>query len=150
MLLLPQVDDGQGPKFGSEGLTILLERSRPKKVRCKLGLYYERLPDGGNTFLSGGKAEDELVDLKIFIGSYAPGEMHSHSIIHALLKPLTYFLPVSLTVYNYITDLITDPITRSLTHILLLKPRHFYSVPDPSTTSTPSLFTQASKCLTVT
>ena len=76
---LPQVDDGQGPKFGSEGLTILLERSRPKKVRCKLGLYYERLPDGGNTFLSGGKAEDELSDLKVFIGSYAPGEAVPYS-----------------------------------------------------------------------
>jgi hypothetical protein len=71
---LAQIDDGQGPRFGSEGLTILLERSRPKQVRSKLGLYYERLPDEGRSLLPGGKAEDELIDLKIFIGVYAPGE----------------------------------------------------------------------------
>ena len=138
MLLLPQVDDGQGPKFGSEGLTILLERSRPKKVRCKLGLYYERLPDGGNTFLSGGKAEDELVDLKIFIGSYAPGEMHSHSSIHALLKPLTYFLPVSLTLHHHITDPISHARTLSRTsyysHIVTstMSLTHHLLLPQPS------------------
>jgi hypothetical protein len=34
---LAQIDDGQGPRFGSEGLSILLEKSRPKRVRSKLG-----------------------------------------------------------------------------------------------------------------
>jgi TLD len=29
---LAQIDDGSGPKFGAEGLTIALERSNPKKV----------------------------------------------------------------------------------------------------------------------
>jgi hypothetical protein len=45
---LAQVDDGSGPRFGAEGLTIPLDRSRPKAVRCKLGLYYERMPNGRN------------------------------------------------------------------------------------------------------
>jgi len=71
---LAQIDDGQGPRFGSEGLTVLLERSRPKQVRCKLGLYYERLPDGGKSFLPGGAAEAVLNELKVFVGVYAPGE----------------------------------------------------------------------------
>jgi len=71
---LAQIDDGQGPRFGSEGLTVLLERSRPKQVRCKLGLYYERLPDGGKSFLPGGAAEAVLNELKVFVGVYAPDE----------------------------------------------------------------------------
>ena len=71
---LAQIDDGQGPRFGSEGLTVVLERSRPRQVRCKLGLYYERLPDGGNSFLPGGAAQDELADLKVYVGVYAAGE----------------------------------------------------------------------------
>lgn len=71
---LAQLDDGQGPRFGSEGLTILLEKSRPKFVRSKLGLYYEKLPNGKNSLLPGNKGDDELVDLKIFTGIYEKGE----------------------------------------------------------------------------
>lgn len=57
-----------------EGLTIALERSSPKKVRSKLGLYYEKMPEGGNSVLPTGKLDGELKDLKVFVGVYAPGE----------------------------------------------------------------------------
>jgi len=71
---LAQIDDGSGPRFGSEGLTILLSRDAPKRVRVKLGLYYEKTPEGKNTFLPRGSLEDELNDLFVFTGVYAKGE----------------------------------------------------------------------------
>jgi hypothetical protein len=46
---------------------------------CKLsGLYYENLPDGGRSLLPLG-AEDELVDLKIFVGVYSSDERIPYS-----------------------------------------------------------------------
>ena len=72
--------DGSGPRFGSEGLTIALEKSNPKLVRSKLGLYYERLPDGSNSLFPGGKSNtDELVDLKVFVGVYDKDERIPYS-----------------------------------------------------------------------
>lgn len=71
---LAQMDDGSGPKFGSEGLTIALESRAPKQVRSKLGLYYENLPDGGRTLLPKGLFTDELTDLLVFTGVYKSGE----------------------------------------------------------------------------
>jgi len=67
--------DGSGPRFGSEGLTIALDKQNPKKVRSKLGLYYEKLPDGSKSLFPGGKSmEDELIDLKVFVGVYGKDE----------------------------------------------------------------------------
>lgn len=76
---LAQIDDGSGPKFGSEGLTIALEAARPKAVRSKLGLYYENLPDGKRSLLPQEKAMDELSDLFVFTGVYSPGEKIPYS-----------------------------------------------------------------------
>lgn len=71
---LAQVDDGGGPRFGSEGLTIPLSKESPQKCRVKLGLYYERTPEGKNTFLPSGKMEDELSELFVYTGIYEQGE----------------------------------------------------------------------------
>lgn len=71
---MAQVDDGSGPRFGAEGLTIPLDRARPKLVRSKLGLYYENLPDGGRSLLPNGKLDDELTELFVFIGKYEANE----------------------------------------------------------------------------
>jgi len=71
---LAQVDDGTGPRFGAEGLTIPLLSPNNKLVRSKLGLYYERLPDGGNSLLTRNAKEDLLVDLKVYTGVYAADE----------------------------------------------------------------------------
>jgi len=76
---LAQIDDGSGPRFGSEGLTITLEKSRPRLVRSKLGLYYERLPGGGNSLFRSKKLEEELQDLKVFIGVYGSEEKIPYS-----------------------------------------------------------------------
>ena len=76
---LAQVDDGGGPRFGAEGLTVALERSNPKLVRSKLGLYYDRLPDGGKSLLPKGALSDELCDVKVFLGVYNPGEKIPYS-----------------------------------------------------------------------
>jgi len=65
---LAQIDDGSGPRFGSEGLTIPLEASNPKLVRSKLGLYYDKLPSnfpgGGKSLIPGGLLEDQLKRLR--------------------------------------------------------------------------------------
>ena len=76
---MAQVDDGSGPRFGSEGLTIALNKSNPKLARSKLGLYYERLPDGGNSLFGKGIMEDELTDLKVFVGVYGESERVPYS-----------------------------------------------------------------------
>ena len=83
---LAQIDDGQGPRFGSEGLTILLERSNPKQVRSKLGLYYEVLPNGKKTLLSDNKFVDELIDMKVFVGVYGADEKVPYSDAMSLLN----------------------------------------------------------------
>lgn len=71
---LAQIDDGSGPRFGSEGLTILLDRANPRRVRCKLGLYYEKMPNGDNSLLPERLYDDELTDFVVYGGVYAPGE----------------------------------------------------------------------------
>lgn len=73
------MDDGSGPRFGAEGLTILLARDKPRQVRSKLGLYYDRLPSGVNSLLPGGLPVDELADLRVFVGVYAPDERVPYS-----------------------------------------------------------------------
>ena len=76
---MAQIDDGSGPRFGSEGLTIPLESSNPKLVRSKLGLYYDKLPGGGRSLLPGAVLEDQLVTLKVYGGVYAPNEKIPYS-----------------------------------------------------------------------
>lgn len=71
---LAQIDDGTGPRFGAEGLTIPLQMPNPKLVRSKLGLYYERLPNEMNSLLPNNAKEDELVDLKVYVGIYNKDE----------------------------------------------------------------------------
>lgn len=77
---LAQIDDGSGPKFGMEGLTIPLEKASPKRVRSKLGLYYEYLPNNkGNSILPGNIPQGELCDLKVYVGVYSPEEKIPYS-----------------------------------------------------------------------
>jgi len=61
---MAQMDDGGGPKFGPEGLTIALETANKGLVRSKLGLYYENLPNGDRS-LFGKNGEDEIESFKV-------------------------------------------------------------------------------------
>lgn len=76
---LAQIDDGCGPKFGMEGLTIPLQPPNFKKARSKLGLYYEKLPAGTNTLFKGKAIEEDLVSLKVFGGVYGKDEKIPYS-----------------------------------------------------------------------
>eukprot|EP01035_Chromulina_nebulosa_P019339 gene19339-25203_t len=76
---LAQIDDGGGPKFGSEGLTIAMEPNNPKAVRSRLGLYYEKLPNGDNTLLPDKSYIDELIEFKVFGGIYESNEKIPYS-----------------------------------------------------------------------
>ncbi|KAG5177031.1 hypothetical protein JKP88DRAFT_88709 [Tribonema minus] len=69
-----------GPFFGSEGLCVPLDAGSggggaERVARCKLGAYYERMPDGGNSmFAPGEKGAAQLTELKAFVGVYAKDE----------------------------------------------------------------------------
>ena len=49
-----------GPYFGPEGLTIPLFSKSPRRARCKLGPYYQRMPSGGNSMFEGGAGRSGL------------------------------------------------------------------------------------------
>jgi len=76
---LAQIDDGSGPKFGSEGLTIALDPTQPKLVRSKLGIYYENLPNGKRSILPEYKSTDILTDVKVYTGVYKSDEKIPYS-----------------------------------------------------------------------
>ena len=62
-----------GPSFGADSLVIPLSKNDPKFARSKLGSYYERLQDGGNS-LFGKDAGVQLNSLKVYHGVYGPDE----------------------------------------------------------------------------
>jgi hypothetical protein len=80
---MAQVDDEtSGPKFGAEGLTIPLSGSgdAAKLVRCKLGLYYERTPDGCNTmFMDRKQMAGTLESLEVYTGVWDDNERVPYS-----------------------------------------------------------------------
>ena len=59
-----------GPYFGPEGLTIPLFSKSPRRARCKLGPYYQRMPSGGNSMFEGGEGEVALSRLQVFVGDW--------------------------------------------------------------------------------
>lgn len=70
---MAQLDDGGGPRFGAEGLTVPLESRtgvNAKRVLSKLGLYYENMPDGKRSLLPNARAEDELESLYVYVGDF--------------------------------------------------------------------------------
>ena len=72
---MAQMDNGGGPSFGAEGLTIPFEKTaKPygmRLVRSKLGLYYENLPNGGRTLLGKKQFEAEIEEFKVFVGDWS-------------------------------------------------------------------------------
>ena len=67
------MDTESGPRFGADALVIPLSRDNPKTARSKLGSYYERMADGGNS-LFGKDAQVQLKSLKVYHGVYGPDE----------------------------------------------------------------------------
>ena len=59
-----------GPYFGPEGLTIPLFSKSPRRARCKLGPYYQRMPSGGNSMFEGGEGEVALARFQVFVGDW--------------------------------------------------------------------------------
>lgn len=63
-----------GPVFGMDGLAINLAGGS-RGARCKLGPYYERLPDGSNSlFASDEKLRCGVTDLRVYVGVYDADE----------------------------------------------------------------------------
>jgi hypothetical protein len=63
---------GSGPRFGADGLDILLTN---RAARCKLGPYYERRRDGGNSIFAEGEGNQAaLTSVQVFVGVYGEGE----------------------------------------------------------------------------
>ena len=64
-------DPNFGISFGPDGLVIGLQPGRERLAQSKLGPYFERGPED-LTSLFGGSTE--LMDLKVLVGEYQPGE----------------------------------------------------------------------------
>jgi hypothetical protein len=64
-------DPGFGISFGADGLVIGLQPGRERVAQSKLGPYFERGPEELSS-LFGGAAD--LLELKILVGNYEPGE----------------------------------------------------------------------------
>lgn len=62
-----------GPSFSPDALVIPMIKSNPRLARSKLGSYYDRLPDGGNS-LFGKDSSVQLKELKVYHGVYAEDE----------------------------------------------------------------------------
>jgi hypothetical protein len=71
---LRAVDEPEnGPSFGADSLVIPLGKANSRMARSKLGSYYERMPDGGNS-LFGKDAPVQLASLKVYHGVWEEGE----------------------------------------------------------------------------
>ena len=72
---MAQMDNGGGPSFGAEGLSIPFEKTAKPYglglVRSKLGLYYENLPGGERTLLGKKQFEAEIEEFKVFVGDWS-------------------------------------------------------------------------------
>mmetsp|Transcript_27733 Transcript_27733/g.111063 ORF Transcript_27733/g.111063 Transcript_27733/m.111063 type:complete len:172 (-) Transcript_27733:502-1017(-) len=64
----------QGPWFGAEGLVVPMYAGSERRARCKLGPYYERLPNGGKSFFPDQAGDAQLDDLRVYVGVYEDGE----------------------------------------------------------------------------
>lgn len=64
----------EGPMFGAEGLCIPMRAGYERKARCKLGPYYERMPDGTKTIFDNGDMEVVLENLRVYVGVYDDDE----------------------------------------------------------------------------
>jgi hypothetical protein len=72
---LAQMDNPEsGPSFGVDSLVIPLGKNSPKVARSKLGSYYERFADGGNSLFGPTQSAVQLKDLKVYHGVYGPDE----------------------------------------------------------------------------
>lgn len=66
-----------GPLFGAEGLCVPMRKAPefdPRLCRCKLGPYYERLPNGVKTIFASGDMAVSLDSLVVYTGVYEEGE----------------------------------------------------------------------------
>lgn len=79
---LATIDEPEtGPRFGSDGLIIRLERGAERVAMSKLGPYYEALPGGGRSIFAAGEGTKvqgsfatELTELRTYVGVWPEGE----------------------------------------------------------------------------
>jgi hypothetical protein len=64
----------RGIYLGSEGLTIPLDGSDPRRVISRLGFYYETGPQDKSTLLRRAGEDSRIQELRILAGVYAKGE----------------------------------------------------------------------------
>jgi hypothetical protein len=69
-------DPGFGICLGADGLVVGLQPGRERIAQSKLGPYFERGPEELSSLFGGAT---DLVELKILVGKYEPGEEISYS-----------------------------------------------------------------------
>ena len=57
--------------FGPEGLSIPLFAQNPRRARCKLGPYYQRLPGDRTSMFENGEPEVGLTRFQVFVADWS-------------------------------------------------------------------------------
>lgn len=79
---LATIDEPEtGPRFGSDGFVVRLERGAERLANTKLGPYYEALPGGARSIFAPGEGTKsqgavvaELAELRTYVGVWPEGE----------------------------------------------------------------------------
>ena len=72
---LATIDEPEtGPRFGSDGLVMMMNPGTERIVTSKLGPYYELMPDGSRSVFSRKPGSDEMSELRVYSGCWPEGE----------------------------------------------------------------------------
>lgn len=73
---LATIDEPEtGPRFGADGLVMMMNPGAERIVTSKLGPYYETMPDGSRSVLGSRKPSfDEMRELRVYAGCWPEGE----------------------------------------------------------------------------
>jgi len=72
---LATIDEPEtGPRFGADGLVMMMNPGNERMVTSKLGPYYELMPDGSRSVFSRKPGSDEMTELRVYAGCWPEGE----------------------------------------------------------------------------
>jgi len=72
---LATIDEPEtGPRFGADGLVIMMNPGAERVVTSKLGPFYEVMPDGSRSVFSRKPSSDEMTELRAYTGCWPEGE----------------------------------------------------------------------------
>lgn len=82
-LAVTRDNPSSGIHFGADGLAIPLAAGKERMAKCKLGPYFARLPDGGNSLFAPGESQRgaPLTWLRVYVAQGGPEEWELDGIV---------------------------------------------------------------------